>query len=361
MSRLAPGLIELNKGLDLNTAKIAAPEGTLLDSLNYEQVDFQGQKRIDGYARYDGSKGSYIDDFLRVELAPDDDIAVGSVLAGAKTEAFAVVVGVGDTYIDLAVIDETELKHIGSPVMWGVNLSLTPEEHYELILSYNQVLRNRATDLPGPVAGLHWFRDRLYAIASVPTLPSSGMVYPNEMLNGYPVLKYKDGIAYLGTADVVGDASNDVASFYEALTEQQASDELGSTALYGWHFKHLGWNVYFKDAVSLYGSLVALNQNKQNIGVQGPTSTEGSRGRFLHLTQGVTIQGRPTQARGWKSTNSPTSYELNPADLYDLDGDAVYADAYISWNGNTGAISAPGLAGAVPEYPANSTTKVFVP
>lgn len=359
MSRLAPGLIELNKGLDLNTAKIAAPEGTLLDSLNYEQVDFQGQKRIDGFARYDGSKGSYIDDFLRVYVS-GSELAVGTPIQGPDSTIFGVAVGVSDEYLDVAVINETQVKNVGGPYEWGSTLPLSPQEHYELLLQYNQVLRDRTTELPGPVAGLHWFRDRLYAIASVPVVTSS-MVYPNETLNGFPVLKYKDGLAYLGTSQVVGTERSDMASFYEALTEEQALQELGSPMLHGWHFNHLGWNVPFENGVSLYGSLVALNQNKQNIGVQGPTSTEGTRGRFLHLTQGVPIQGRPGQARGWKSTNSPNNYELNPADLYDVDGNAVYADAYISWDGNTGTIDAPGITGNVPEYSATSTIKVFVP
>lgn len=172
MSRLAPGLIELNKGLDLNTAKIAAPEGTLLDSLNYEQVDFQGQKRIDGYVRYDGSKGSYIDDFLRIEGVtgtPGDIVHLSSSgELGAEGKLFGIVVGSSDGSIDVAVIDETLIPKLSAAHTWGTKAAgLTPDEHYELILLYNQVLRERTTSLPGPVAGLHWFRDRLYAVADV--------------------------------------------------------------------------------------------------------------------------------------------------------------------------------------------------
>lgn len=172
MSRLAPGLIELNKGLDLNTAKIAAPEGTLLDSLNYEQVDFQGQKRIDGYARYDGSKGSYIDDFLRIEGSsgtPGDIVHLSSSgELGAEGKLFGIVVGSSDGSMDVAVIDETLIPKLSAAHAWGTKAAgLSPDEHYELILLYNQVLRERTTELPGPVAGLHWFRDRLYAVADV--------------------------------------------------------------------------------------------------------------------------------------------------------------------------------------------------
>ena len=40
MSDLVPSVLPLDKGLDLQTAKIIAPPGSVLDSLNYEQVDF---------------------------------------------------------------------------------------------------------------------------------------------------------------------------------------------------------------------------------------------------------------------------------------------------------------------------------
>ena len=49
MSNLTPSSITLDKGLDLQSPKVVAPPGSILDMLNYEQVDFIGQKRIDGY------------------------------------------------------------------------------------------------------------------------------------------------------------------------------------------------------------------------------------------------------------------------------------------------------------------------
>lgn len=67
MSELIPNVLALNKGLDLQSPKLVAPPGSVLDSLNYEQVDFQGQKRIDGYTRYDGSPLSAATQILMVE------------------------------------------------------------------------------------------------------------------------------------------------------------------------------------------------------------------------------------------------------------------------------------------------------
>ena len=48
MSELVPSVLVLDKGLNLQTAKFIAPPGSVFDTLNYEQVDFQGHKRIDG-------------------------------------------------------------------------------------------------------------------------------------------------------------------------------------------------------------------------------------------------------------------------------------------------------------------------
>lgn len=357
MSRLAPGLIELNKGLDLNTAKIAAPEGTLLDSLNYEQVDFQGQKRIEGYARYDGSKGSYIDDFLRTSSFTSSSVAD---VVYVNNVIFGVVVGSGDDYTDVAVINETLINKLAGTAEWGRNLEeYTPQEHYELVLQYNEILRQRATTLPGPVAGLHWFNDRLYAVASVPVVSGSG--YPNEFYNGYPILKSANGLIYLGTSDAVGTTASDVASFFVSRNEAQAEEELGDASMYGWEFVHQGWEVPFEEGLSLYGSLVALNQNRKGVGVQGPTSVAGNNGRPLVVTQKVNIINLPVQVNGWKTSDSRTTYNLDVNALTEVDNWTIYADAFFSWDGESGTVSSTGIhSGALVEYIPNNTVEVEV-
>lgn len=54
MSNLQPEIMVLDKGLNLQTPAIVTPKGSLLECLNYEQVDFVGLRRIDGFQRYDG-------------------------------------------------------------------------------------------------------------------------------------------------------------------------------------------------------------------------------------------------------------------------------------------------------------------
>lgn len=160
MSELIPNVLVLDKGLDLQSAKIIAPPGTLLDSLNYEQVDFQGQKRIDGYTRYDGSPLSAIDDFY---VSTDVDITTEThdpyVIAFYGGKPFGIQVAT-DRY---AIIDFTALPE----GQWGKDAVASPEQHYEDLLTYNDYLRERVESLPGAVIGLHWFKDRLYAVADL--------------------------------------------------------------------------------------------------------------------------------------------------------------------------------------------------
>lgn len=168
---------------------------------------------------------------------------------------------------------------------------------------------------------------------------------------------YYENEDYWGTVDTV--QLLPVATFFESRTELQALAEDGDAALAGWKPVHQGWLVNFENGVSLYGSLPSLNQNIQGLGIQGPTTTSGNNGRPLLLNQGVAISGEQAQVNGWKSSLSPTSYALNPSDVGEDDGVYTYADAYISWNGTTGQVSAPGVTTSVLEqYSADNTVVV---
>ena len=320
MSELAPSIVPLALGLNLQAPKLMAEPGSVLDTLNYEQVDFQGQKRIDGFVRYDGSLGSYQDIFYRV---PSASGSTGTIIYDGGKPAAVVVGNSGGTIV--AIIDDNYRPSDAQEI----KSFMTPGEHYAAILEYNQVLRNRATTLDGAVAGLHWFEDRLYAVAPAP----SGI--PNVPAG--------------------------VGTLWQSRTERQAQEELGNAAAYGWAFIHQGWILPFVEGISLYGSLPAANQNRQNIGVQGPTSVSGSSGSPLSLIQKVKITNGATQANGWKSSDTPTSYILKASDVEDTDGVYVYADAYIEWDGETRLVSAPGANWpVVPEYSATATIEVEV-
>lgn len=178
MSNLVPGLIPLENGLNLQTAKIAAPPGSSLDMLNYEQVDFVGQKRIDGYVRYDGNMQPVLDEYLAVTLAtslagnPGDLLYVNGEFWGRLLEA-------SGTEIYVAVYNHKLTPDVAGSITWdggsyevvaitiGKDVEgITAEEHYNNLLRFMNVLRGEIGELP-PVAGLHWHEDRLYAVADV--------------------------------------------------------------------------------------------------------------------------------------------------------------------------------------------------
>lgn len=332
MSNLLPSAITLDKGLDLQTPKPVAEPGSVLDSLNYEQVDFQGQKRIDGYARYDGSPLSAFDDFLMVTNADTTEFAP-YLLAFNDGDLYGVVVGESGDVSYIHVIDYNSIPAEG---VWAKDSGMfTAEEHYNQLLECNANLRVDVEDLPGPIAGLHWFRDRLYAVVDISD--------------------------YTPDDDRIDTANK--ASLFESRSFQQVLEEDGPSGPYdfGWRFVHQGWVVEFENGKSLFGDLAALNQNRQGVGIQGPTDISGANGSPLVLLQSVNITNRPVQVNGWKSSNTPTTYILNPNDVAVVDANYAYADAYVSWSGTTGTISAPGSTGSgLVEYPATNTVNVDV-
>lgn len=388
MSRLHPSLMVLDKGLNLQAPKILAPEGSVLDSLNYEQVDFQGQKRIDGYARYDGSVLSAFDDFVMLPVDTDysgnDDR--GLAFNPISGKLFGIGLGAYDETVAMyAVLDETALPN---DYEWARDYITDPEEHYTQLLANHAYVRNLVEQLPGGIIGLHWFRDRLYAVADLRVLQITGTVniLPNdELVSGETTftalsVRSSDGSAYV-LVDVRGNITSFtvtrtsttysveenhagiMATFWESRNEQQVLDEDGPSGPYdfGWKFNHLGWAVPFIDGSSQFGELTSLNQNRQGVGVQGPTSIAGNNGKPLVLTQKVNITNLPAQVNGWKTSTSPNVYSLEADALENVDDYTIYADAYFSWDGETGEVVAPGITGeGLTEYPATNTVVVDV-
>ena len=420
MSNLKPSMVGLDKGLNLQVAKIAAPVGSALDALNYEQVDFQGQKRIDGYTRFDGSHLAALDDYRVIALTSgaegeSPEFQTGDLIA-SDLGMFGVVVKVdfSDDYPVLYVavtnenylpIEYTQVYRIGdgqqdeegrniSTSVLGSKSGISPEEHYELLLEFNSTIRSNVESLPGPVAGLHWFRDRLHAVAAVTYISLSGttpQLYPGDVIvaGDYVETTVLDSVVLAGSRAVFVDSMNpdfwtspgleifkdgdlvgtvqegyevstidEIASIFEARSEEQVlrEDSPDGPFDFGWRFKHLGWKVYFDNGISLYGSLPALNQNIEGVGTLGPTSTADNNGAPAVLAQGLNTTNMGQQVNGWKSISSNTLYSPSPTDMQESDNEAVYADAYISWDGNSGALI--GDTGTPTEYSPTNTVRI---
>lgn len=415
MSELQPNLIPLDKGLSLQVAPIAAPVGSIASTLNYEQVDFQGQKRIDGFTRYNGYQNA---DLLEYKVLVVDDFSgafspiPGDVIfTDAGLYAIVLATGTHDTGDSSVAMHIVEVNTLNAPILGTVDtqagqtftelypgvdeVDITPQQYYENLAHYNELLRQEVGGLAGPIAGLHWFRDRLYAVASLSVITLSGTsptIYPTDSItndatgNQYTVLRsvigtttrlvfvaeqVKEGDVSAGdtfsntdTSDPLGTVLEgfeeslidiDIASLYQAITLKQAG-EAGNT-VYGWSHIPTGWVVHFINGVSLFGKLTAINQHPDLSGNANSTSTDGTSGKPLVLTQNIDITNLPNQVNGWKTTTFPAVYSLEDEALDSVDDYAIYADAYVSWDGETGTVSAPGATDGVPltEYaPTNS-------
>lgn len=335
MSELVPNIIALDKGLDLQSPKITAPPGSVLDCLNYEQVDFQGQKRIDGYSRYDGSPLSAVPDFILVDpttegytvnssYTPYDLAFYSGALLGARVLTYSL--GHSD-YDVVAVINYTAIPEEAT---WGNQTNaLSAQDHADLLLQVNSVLRSLVEELPGPISGLHWFNDRLYAVVDIES--------------------YEPDDTKINTD------SN--ASLFESRSVQQVLEEDAPGPYdFGWRFVHQGWKVLFDSGISLYGNLPAINQNRQGVGIEGPTSIDLNNGAASILTQNVTISNGLPQVNGWKDSTTSNTYALNPAAIQYDDSSYIYADAYIQWDSTTGIVT--GDTAILTEYSPTNTIEM---
>lgn len=213
--------VQLNKGLDLVTPPLLAPEGALIDCLNYELTDVAGYRRIDGYERFDGYPNGDINEYFRITITAvnpleQDLIIPGSVIQRvsdvATTDIGAVVGGpdVGNVYDFITfgsilnfsvgapskllleaggaylleasgyILLEGETGGLGSTVQIKTPAGTIVEVTLGLdivsgrdavdtlqflanIRAYSSVLRSLVTRAPGHIAGIHRFEDRVLA------------------------------------------------------------------------------------------------------------------------------------------------------------------------------------------------------
>lgn len=409
MSRLDPSVVPLDKGLNLQTAKILAPAGSALSSLNYEQVDFQGQKRIDGFVRYDGNTSPALDQlyFLDEQLFTDGLVTRGDedlVLVGGSILGRALADTVS-TFTVVAVYNFKLLETLPYLTLQDI-YPADPDTQLDALLSASDELREKILPLPGAVSGLHWFNANLYAVSDLRALavqmdtvgvdvPANSVVTfdavesETRLLHSYQSaglhyifveamdldadldgvgVYFDTGFGYSYSGTVVNSFPDLIleqypASIFKARTEKQVLEEDGSYTYptSGWEFKHLGWEVLFKDGNIPFGGFTAVNQNRQGVGVQGPTSIAGNNGRPLNLLQKVDITDQVAQVNGWKTSSTPNSYNLDPLALAESDSTYIYADAFVTWDNTTAQIATPDISPALlAERPANSNVIVEV-
>lgn len=203
----------------------------------------------------------------------------------------------------------------------------------------------------GPTAIIVNDKEGVATILGAADIPSGTILYGED---GMPI-----------ATTMSSPSESNIATFYESRTEQQTLTEDGPSGPYdfGWRAKHLGWSVNFEKGTVLYGKLASVNQNRQNVGIEGPTDVSGTNGSPSSLFQKVNISGRPAQVNGWKSFDSPTAYVLDPLDVQQTDSAYIYADAFVSWTADSPTVVAPGSdMNTLEEYsPTNSVVYTAFP
>lgn len=212
-----------NRGLDTVTPPLMAEAGSLIDCLNYEITDIIGYRRIDGWENYDGFPNGNVTEFFRIDItatvgAEQSLIVPGSIIvrseSGLNPVAIGVVVGgpFPTNLYDIVPFQNTDsfivneefllyqdgvafvqlqsnlglLKIIGDIASLGSTFTIYPpaggaidasvgaslteggilmnaQDYINTLRTYAASLRATVSPAPGPVAGLYWFEDRLFA------------------------------------------------------------------------------------------------------------------------------------------------------------------------------------------------------
>lgn len=206
--------IVLNQGLDLTTSNLQVDKGALRDCLNFEVVDRLGYQTLSGFDRYDGSLSPDQVEFFAFRTEPLDPApAVGAAFIRTidnepvgvcvHTEAddtdpdstwvvyarFSASVGVeaSVSYREATVgvvipftAVTSAVPYISSPILPAGD---NADEIYADYESWNDLLRARVLSLPSQPVGVHWYRNRLYAIADELRL---GFTNAGGVLSGPP-------------------------------------------------------------------------------------------------------------------------------------------------------------------------------
>lgn len=185
--------IVLNQGLDLTTSNLQVDKGALRDCLNFEVVDRLGYQTLSGFDRYDGSLSPDQVDFWVFELdldnSPFPPDAGDKFRSQADTDRrYGIVVEriVDDTqqFIVYARFSADLVPAIGEALevynAGGLTAPFEPLTNaqpytqfstgedaagiYAKFETWNNVLRTQVDSLPSQPIGVHWYRDRLYAV-----------------------------------------------------------------------------------------------------------------------------------------------------------------------------------------------------
>jgi hypothetical protein len=393
-------MVVLDGGLELQQAKLAVQDGRLQDCLNYEVIDRSGYKRIDGFTAFDGREpgaGEGIEDGtvrkVRVELVGGivpTTFDVGTVMSrlGVPYGYFIYAELVNNSYrVFYQHITGTTEANDGETVQFAgegdleaitVASDATVEEVATVgfVNAIDAYRRSLVGSLHATPIGLHWFRDKLYAVVDDEAIlftSGSDEIFPGDVIedslgNLADVIAVSDltsGTWGAGTAagtltihrrtggftsgiisidrpgagavaDAatigVGAATADTAGLWVAYNQEQATEEGGTV---GWNKVSTGFIVDFEEGDIVDGVFPKIDRRTQEINVEygvEETDVSGTNGTFTNGYAAFTYSGDAATSADTVvgALDSPTIiYSTVPADLVavsntELNGNLVW-------------------------------------
>jgi len=261
--QLEPDSIPLYGGLDFTTNKLQVDKGSLLDCLNYEVVDKLGYQEVSGFVRFDGRISPDQLEFFYFKYALPGtgpvagfQFSVGGEIIGVCVDTFTVDSGANQLVVYARVSADSSVAtgNVIVPIIsatttypgvtaitnsapyseYTANLSTQDAEGlYDRLATLNDELKDRITDLHSTPIGLHWYRDKLYAVVNEVQLAfeSGGTteITPNMVMwdsNAYAarILHVEVTSGAWGTGDASGTMLIEPLDFTYFGTEQNSGN-----------------------------------------------------------------------------------------------------------------------------------------
>lgn len=249
-------LIPIRGGLDIVTDKLSADPGTAKFCMNYEVGTVRGIRRIDGFSRWDGRYNFGSTDAVIVgDLGYTNGSATGWTVNtatvvyyygpnGEELEVDGYIIAVTDTLVSPGVYShgvtvrlteapssfstETNIYSIsGGPIVDPLYFSATVVAYGSASYTYYASL---VTKLPSAtttrIPGLHFFRDKLYAVVDLVAIEVTRVGTALTMLEGASLSKTSGGasigtIAYIYPSTTTG---RDIVELFDFVSGTSLSD-----------------------------------------------------------------------------------------------------------------------------------------
>lgn len=222
---LVPSVVQLNKGLNLSESPFTVEVGSLLSCNNYEITDSDGLRKIDGYEPYDGSISPSNTSLYILDVPDASAFAAGNILVATlnpysgQTLTSPVMVGyvvATDNALDDVTVAVTNLDYLSvssgicklDTIAGGLTSTTitnitegsayyATEALYFAALTASQTFLRGAfykRSLGASADGLHWFRDRLYAVAPLAEIRVRGRNGGGMTPSGTYTITITDGL-----------------------------------------------------------------------------------------------------------------------------------------------------------------------